>query len=36
MYAAPLDQPLEIGNVPTLTNIYPGATIFKNFTTRFR
>ena len=36
VYAEPMDQPITIGNVPTLTRIYPGATVLTNFTTRFR
>lgn len=36
VYAEPLDQPLTIGNVPTLPRIYPGQTVNTNFTTRYR
>ena len=36
VYAEPMDQPITVANVPTLTRIYPGATVFTNFTTRFR
>ncbi len=36
VYAEPLDQPITASNVSTLARINPGATVFTNFTTRFR
>ena len=36
IYAEPMDQPLQIGNLPTLTTIFPGSVVQTNFITRFR
>lgn len=36
LYAEPLDQPVTIGNLNTLSRIYPGTPALTNFTTRFR
>jgi len=36
VYAEPMDRPLEIGNLSTLTLIYPGQQVFSSFTTRYR
>lgn len=36
VYAEPLDSPLQASNVSTLARIFPGSTVFTNFTTRFK
>ena len=36
VYAEPLDQPITVDNVSTLTRIYAGQVVNTNFTTRFR
>ncbi len=36
VYAEPLDSPIAVGDIPTLTLIYPGQQVNVNFTTRFR
>ena len=36
IYAEPMDQPLAIGDLPTLIDIYPANVVQTNFLTRFR
>ena len=36
VFAEPLDRPLEVGNLNTLSLIYPGQNVNTNFTTRYR